>query len=254
MGHDGTLCTRAKHPDPAKRRAAHYIGGMSEPARDLPGNRPVAEPPAGGFAKRPGPVAGTGLDPECTFETFVIDDGNRFAHAAAYAVAEAPAQAYSPLFIYGAPGVGKTHLLHAIGHRIQALHTGLKVRYIGSREFSRDFISTTRDGHQDAFRRQYRDMDVLLVDDIQFLADEEGTQQEFSRTFSSLHNAGRQLVIGADRAPKRLVMLDDRLRGQFEWGLLTDIQPPHSGSDTPVATRPGSHAPGRHVADRLSPP
>jgi nucleoside-triphosphatase THEP1 len=170
---------------------------MSEPARDLPGNRPVAEPPAGGFAKRPGPVAGTGLDPECTFETFVIDDGNRFAHAAAYAVAEAPAQAYSPLFIYGAPGVGKTHLLHAIGHRIQALHTGLKVRYIGSREFSRDFISTTRDGHQDAFRRQYRDMDVLLVDDIQFLADEEGTQQEFSRTFSSLHNAGRQLVIAA---------------------------------------------------------
>jgi chromosomal replication initiator protein len=166
------------------------------------------------------------LNPKYTFETFVIGSSNRFAHAAAVAVAEAPAKAYNPLFVYGDSGLGKTHLLHAIGHYAQSLYQGVKVRYVSSEEFTNDFINMIRDGKQDGFRRRYRDVDVLLVDDIQFLENKEGTQEEFFHTFNTLHNASKQIVISSDRAPKRLVTLEDRLRSRFEWGLLTDVQPP----------------------------
>jgi chromosomal replication initiator protein len=166
------------------------------------------------------------LNSKYTFDTFVIGSSNRFAHAAAVAVAEAPAKAYNPLFIYGDSGLGKTHLLHAIGHYAQTLYNGIKVRYVSSEEFTNDFINMIRDGKQDGFRRRYRDVDVLLVDDIQFLENKEGTQEEFFHTFNTLHNASKQIVISSDRAPKRLVTLEDRLRSRFEWGLLTDVQPP----------------------------
>src|SRR6202167_3023756 len=172
-------------------------------------------------------LGGTRLNSKYTFETFVIGSSNRFAHAAAVAVAEAPAKAYNPLFVYGDSGLGKTHLLHAIGHYAQTLYSGLKVRYVSSEEFTNDFINMIRDGKQDGFRRRYRDVDVLLVDDIQFLENKEGTQEEFFHTFNTLHNASKQIVISSDRAPKRLVTLEDRLRSRFEWGLITDAQPPN---------------------------
>ncbi|MFY9930163.1 MAG: chromosomal replication initiator protein DnaA, partial [Streptosporangiaceae bacterium] len=191
--------------------------GLQDPARSgAPGMLPSA----------PRLGAGTRLNSKYTFETFVIGSSNRFAHAAAVAVAEAPAKAYNPLFVYGDSGLGKTHLLHAIGHYAQTLYSGLKVRYVSSEEFTNDFINMIRDGKQDGFRRRYRDVDVLLVDDIQFLENKEGTQEEFFHTFNTLHNASKQIVISSDRAPKRLVTLEDRLRSRFEWGLLTDVQPP----------------------------
>ena len=179
-----------------------------------------------GQQEQPLRPASARLNSKYTFETFVIGSSNRFAHAAAVAVAEAPAKAYNPLFIYGDSGLGKTHLLHAIGHYAQTLYNGIKVRYVSSEEFTNDFINMIRDGKQDGFRRRYRDVDVLLVDDIQFLENKEGTQEEFFHTFNTLHNASKQIVISSDRAPKRLVTLEDRLRSRFEWGLLTDVQPP----------------------------
>lgn len=166
------------------------------------------------------------LNPKYLFDTFVIGASNRFAHAAAVAVAEAPAKAYNPLFIYGESGLGKTHLLHAIGHYARSLYPGTRVRYVSSEEFTNEFINSIRDGKADAFRKRYRDMDILLVDDIQFLAQKESTQEEFFHTFNTLHNANKQIVLSSDRPPKQLVTLEDRLRNRFEWGLITDVQPP----------------------------
>jgi chromosomal replication initiator protein len=168
----------------------------------------------------------TRLNPRYLFETFVIGSSNRFAHAAAVAVAEAPAKAYNPLFIYGDSGLGKTHLLHAIGHYAMSLYDGVKVRYVSSEEFTNDFINSIRDSRADGFRRRYRDVDILLVDDIQFLENKEQTQEEFFHTFNTLHNANKQLVISSDRPPQQLVTLEDRLRNRFHWGLITDVQPP----------------------------
>ncbi|MEV5337280.1 chromosomal replication initiator protein DnaA [Streptomyces sp. NPDC052676] len=213
--------------------------------RDLPeqsGGGPVHRGPAGTalpsasgapgpLAAQPAPATGPGeptarLNPKYLFDTFVIGASNRFAHAAAVAVAEAPAKAYNPLFIYGESGLGKTHLLHAIGHYARSLYPGTRVRYVSSEEFTNEFINSIRDGKGDSFRKRYREMDILLVDDIQFLADKESTQEEFFHTFNTLHNANKQIVLSSDRPPKQLVTLEDRLRNRFEWGLITDVQPP----------------------------
>ncbi|WP_327430088.1 chromosomal replication initiator protein DnaA [Streptomyces sp. NBC_01236] len=185
----------------------------------------------GPLAAKPSPASGPGeptarLNPKYLFDTFVIGASNRFAHAAAVAVAEAPAKAYNPLFIYGESGLGKTHLLHAIGHYARSLYPGTRVRYVSSEEFTNEFINSIRDGKGDSFRKRYREMDILLVDDIQFLADKESTQEEFFHTFNTLHNANKQIVLSSDRPPKQLVTLEDRLRNRFEWGLITDVQPP----------------------------
>ncbi|WP_431958970.1 chromosomal replication initiator protein DnaA [Actinacidiphila sp. bgisy160] len=182
---------------------------------------------ASGSGGSGGPAEPTArLNPKYLFDTFVIGASNRFAHAAAVAVAEAPAKAYNPLFIYGESGLGKTHLLHAIGHYARSLYPGTRVRYVSSEEFTNEFINSIRDGKADAFRKRYRDMDILLVDDIQFLASKESTQEEFFHTFNTLHNANKQIVLSSDRPPKQLVTLEDRLRNRFEWGLITDVQPP----------------------------
>ncbi len=183
--------------------------------------------PQGGGAPRPaGNVLETRLNPKYIFETFVIGSSNRFAHAAAVAVAEAPGKAYNPLLIYGDSGLGKTHLLHAIGHYVRSLFSGARVRYVSSEEFTNEFINAIRDDKTATFQRRYRDVDVLLIDDIQFLEGKIQTQEEFFHTFNTLHNANKQIVITSDRAPKRLEALEDRLRNRFEWGLITDVQPP----------------------------
>lgn len=193
--------------------------------RQAPG-RPAA-PPSPSGASTSGPLEPTArLNPKYLFDTFVIGASNRFAHAAAVAVAEAPAKAYNPLFVYGESGLGKTHLLHAIGHYARSLYPGTRVRYVSSEEFTNEFINSIRDGKGDAFRKRYREMDILLVDDIQFLASKESTQEEFFHTFNTLHNANKQIVLSSDRPPKQLVTLEDRLRNRFEWGLITDVQPP----------------------------
>jgi len=168
----------------------------------------------------------TSLNAHYIFETFVIGASNRFAHAAAVAVAEAPAKAYNPLFIYGDSGLGKTHLLHAIGHYAQSLYPGVRVRYVNSEEFTNDFINSIGEGKAGAFQRRYREVDVLLIDDIQFLQGKEQTMEEFFHTFNTLHNANKQVVITSDLPPKQLNGFEDRLRSRFEWGLITDVQPP----------------------------
>ena len=166
------------------------------------------------------------LNPKYTFETFVIGSSNRFAHAAAVAVAEAPAKAYNPLFVYGESGLGKTHLLHAIGHYARNLYSGARVRYVSSEEFTNEFINSIRDDKASMFQSRYREVDVLLVDDIQFLQGKVQTQEEFFHTFNTLHNANKQIVITSDKPPKMLGEFEERMRSRFEWGLITDVQPP----------------------------
>jgi chromosomal replication initiator protein len=211
-------------PEPQPGSGHVHRGGPVGP------NLPTTGAP-GPLAAQPAPATGPGeptarLNPKYLFDTFVIGASNRFAHAAAVAVAEAPAKAYNPLFIYGESGLGKTHLLHAIGHYARSLYPGTRVRYVSSEEFTNEFINSIRDGKGDSFRKRYREMDILLVDDIQFLADKESTQEEFFHTFNTLHNANKQIVLSSDRPPKQLVTLEDRLRNRFEWGLITDVQPP----------------------------
>ncbi|GGQ09389.1 chromosomal replication initiator protein DnaA [Streptomyces griseomycini] len=222
--YDQRDAVRRELPEPPSGSGQVHRGGPVGP------NLPTTGAP-GPLAAQPAPATGPGeptarLNPKYLFDTFVIGASNRFAHAAAVAVAEAPAKAYNPLFIYGESGLGKTHLLHAIGHYARSLYPGTRVRYVSSEEFTNEFINSIRDGKGDSFRKRYREMDILLVDDIQFLADKESTQEEFFHTFNTLHNANKQIVLSSDRPPKQLVTLEDRLRNRFEWGLITDVQPP----------------------------
>jgi chromosomal replication initiator protein len=179
-----------------------------------------------GFGERRPAGLDPGLNQKYVFDSFVIGNSNRFAHAAAVAVAEAPARAYNPLFIYGESGLGKTHLLHAIGHYAARMFPNVRVRYVSTEEFTNEFINLVHSGRAEDFRRRYRDIDFLLIDDIQFLERAERTQEEFFHTFNTLHNASKQIVITSDRAPKKLTTLEDRLRTRFEWGLITDVQAP----------------------------
>jgi chromosomal replication initiator protein len=255
----------SQHPASQQHESAG-LAGMSPPGQQSgqqsqhgQHGQPGRPGQSGQQHEQPLRPASARLNSKYTFETFVIGSSNRFAHAAAVAVAEAPAKAYNPLFIYGDSGLGKTHLLHAIGHYAQTLYNGIKVRYVSSEEFTNDFINMIRDGKQDGFRRRYRDVDVLLVDDIQFLENKEGTQEEFFHTFNTLHNASKQIVISSDRAPKRLVTLEDRLRSRFEWGLLTDVQPPELETRIAIlrkkAIQEGLNAPAdvlSYIASRIS--
>lgn len=242
----GGFQERDPYASPPQNRAPHDYRRPPQPEhqqydprggdrRDLPepgpGHRGASPGAPGPLGAKPAPAPGPGepharLNPKYLFDTFVIGASNRFAHAAAVAVAEAPAKAYNPLFIYGESGLGKTHLLHAIGHYARSLYPGTRVRYVSSEEFTNEFINSIRDGKGDTFRKRYRDVDILLVDDIQFLASKESTQEEFFHTFNTLHNANKQIVLSSDRPPKQLMTLEDRLRNRFEWGLTTDVQPP----------------------------
>ena len=183
----------------------------------------AVEPPS---HRAPEPAASGSMSLKYTFDLFVIGSSNRFAHAAALAVAEAPAQAYNPLFIYGGTGLGKTHLLQAVGQYVGAHGNGLTSRYVTSETFMNDFINSLRDKRIEGFKQRYRTYDVLLVDDVQFFEGKERIQEEFFHTFNSLYEAGRQIVISSDRPPKEIATLEERLRSRFEWGLITDIQAP----------------------------
>jgi chromosomal replication initiator protein len=209
---------------------------LSEPAPVASAPAPVVEEDVVDFAApTPIPVLDTRptakrtdsrLNPKYSFDTFVIGASNRFAHAAAVAVAEAPAKAYNPLFIYGESGLGKTHLLHAIGHYAESLYPGVRVRYVSSEEFTNDFINSIANNRGSLFQSRYREIDILLIDDIQFLQGKAETQEAFFHTFNTLHDHNRQVVITSDVPPKHLTGFEDRMRSRFEWGLITDVQAP----------------------------
>jgi chromosomal replication initiator protein len=250
MTEPARLQPNQRHPDDSLR--PHVTSGDNGPGR-----APVD--PRGAASARSGGNDGNRLNPKYMFETFVIGSSNRFAHAASVAVAESPAKAYNPLFIYGSSGLGKTHLLHAIGHYATTLGHARSVRYVSTEEFTNDFINSLRDDKTQAFQRRYRDVDILLIDDIQFLENRERTQEEFFHTFNTLHNANKQIVISSDRSPRQLATLEDRMRTRFEWGLLADIQPPDLETRIAIlqkkAAQERMYAPGdvlEFIASRVS--
>ncbi|WP_183094085.1 chromosomal replication initiator protein DnaA [Nocardioides stalactiti] len=256
FGHDVQLAVTVdpsllQHPDAVREPVPSHLDAEPPEANgfgDMSTNRqidsstydepatPEVEPVRSPFPPAQAPLTPSGhpanpstearLNPKYTFETFVIGSSNRFPHAAAVAVSEAPGKSYNPLLVYGDSGLGKTHLLHAIGHYVRSLYAGAKVRYVSSEEFTNEFINSIRDDRQDRFKKRYREVDVLLIDDIQFLQGKTQTQEEFFHTFNYLHNAQKQIVLTSDQAPKKLEALEDRLRNRFEWGLITDVQPP----------------------------
>jgi chromosomal replication initiator protein len=232
-------------------RHVEILAAPEAPRQTSVGPTPWPASDGGGWSaesERPERRERTGLNPKYTFDRFVIGSSNRFAHAAALAVAEAPAQAYNPLFIYGGTGLGKTHLLQAIAAYIGEHGAGLTARYVTSEAFMNDFINSLRDKRIEGFKHRYRHYDVLLVDDIQFLEHKERIQEEFFHTFNSLYEAGRQIVISSDRPPRDIATLEARLRSRFEWGLITDIQPPDL--ETRIAIlRKKVHADGTHIPD-----
>ncbi len=249
-GHRGPDAAPARargqdHAEPSDERSARHAetpdrGQGPEPLQDwtrydTTDDRELQAPgrPSGPTVSLPEPrrqepdtATDTQLNPKYMFDDFVIGSSNRFAHAAATAVAEAPAKSYNPLFIYGGAGLGKTHLLHAIGHYVRSLYPRLAVRYVTTEQFTNEFINGIRHDRITSFQQTYRQVDVLLIDDIQFLERAERTQEEFFHTFNALHNAEKQIVISSDRPPKQIAQLEDRLRSRFEWGLMTDVQPP----------------------------
>src|SRR5215203_838169 len=210
----------------------HFLGLIDAAVRDATGDKRrielvVRDGGRGNAEPEPKPSPRIeGLNPKYTFDSFVIGSSNRFAHAAALAVAEAPAQAYNPLFIYGGTGLGKTHLLQAVGQYVGEHGSGLTARYVTSETFMNDFINSLRDKRIEGFKQRYRTYDVLLVDDVQFLEGKDRMQEEFFHTFNTLYEAGKQIVLSSDRPPKEIATLEERLRSRFEWGLITDIQPP----------------------------
>jgi chromosomal replication initiator protein len=223
---EATLREIAGRPMLVELRIGPSLPGIElddDEVEEVPPASPRRRPPAGQTAL---PVELPSLSSRYTFEAFVIGSSNRFAHAAAQRVAETPAASYNPLFIYGDSGLGKTHLLHAIGHYVIDNFPQLRVRYVSTETFMNDFVDAIRTNGQQVFKRRYRDCDVLLVDDIQFIEGKEALQEEFFYTFNSLYESNRQIVLSSDRHPRSIATLEDRLRSRFEWGLTTDVQPP----------------------------
>ncbi|MDQ2849911.1 MAG: chromosomal replication initiator protein DnaA [Actinomycetota bacterium] len=232
-------------PDQSAEAAELFPVEALEPGGPQIGHLP---PPPRSTVASPVATNDPRLNPKYTFDTFVIGAGNRFACAAAQAVAETPARSYNPLFIYGDSGLGKTHLLHAVGHYVRSYYPHLRVLYVNSEEFTNDFINSIRDDNASRFQKRYRDdVDVLLIDDVQFLQGKESTQEEFFHTFNSLHNSEKQIVLTSDQPPKMLSGLEDRMRSRFEWGLTTDVTPPDLETRIAILRK-------KAVADRMAIP